>query len=985
MNHIQMNSMNSWSSYHHYRNASILKQLTDAYNTTNESTLVTNTISINEKTSDVSPRCDIKLNIQKMLSEEKPLLTERELTTSPYNFTNGRPCLAGTQTLKHHQITKNQETSLDLTNESVLSLKACDFTQDSSGIGSMISDHCNTSYFKDRDSSDSQLHWHNRSLITLDEDTNDMNLNKNSYIAGSCENNANNREAPVMKTEYQRLEAQVKRPELAMPTSPPSEGKSTIQCGSCDEFDYDTMVAQTRMIANRDFQTIDENLASVARYVEELTGCGESNKSDNISESQFTKTLPINRQTTSSKSIYPHQHSHHHLQQQQQQHTTQSTSSSSASSIRNQQDYQLLKLQQLQQLYQKLISLASMKSHKIDDKNSSESTIQDLLLRLLANQNINEPLLSNLLSNVDSILEKSTRRSLSTVGQNCKQFNISTNQLPRHNRRIGRSDLTSYDECLLRNILSNASNTSIPTYLDGISSTNVHGGQNINDNLTTTVHNNRRSNSLQNSLLSSNYNQLINLISQLDANDVTTNLLSQATSVNTNTVALLANLLNATQYQSTTSVVNSSSTTPQEQHNLLYSLLANQLASFQSDPLLNSNNTNISQLLHERETSLLNSTVLKSECQGDISSPSTSSSTQRHQHTISDGSLTEELSQLALPYQQLMSSFENDIDKAANVYRNSASTVAQTSEAAYHWSGKLPSRVHRSMTYSRKVFLGGVPWDSTSEELVRAFCRFGNVNVCWPQKEISSSINTYSKPSSTKGYCYLVFEHEASVSELLANCVHNPTTGGEYYKISSPKFISKDVQVIPWIISDSQYTKSTPNSSDIKRTVFVGALHALITAETLVTIMNDLFGNVVFAALDTDKYKYPIGSGRVIFSSHKSYMKAITANFVDIRTSKFIKTIQIDPYLEDAICNSCLSYPGMYFCRAFECFNYFCPACWHIWHNSTETLNTHKPLRRTFKPNSERQWQSSAASVAAVAKTTTVTPPSPPTTTLNRF
>lgn len=71
--------------------------------------------------------------------------------------------------------------------------------------------------------------------------------------------------------------------------------------------------------------------------------------------------------------------------------------------------------------------------------------------------------------------------------------------------------------------------------------------------------------------------------------------------------------------------------------------------------------------------------------------------------------------------------------------------------------------------------------------------------------------------------------------------------------------IKLTLQVIPWVISDSQYTKSTPSSSDIKRTVFVGALHALITAEILVTIMNDLFGNVIFAALDTDKYKYPIG------------------------------------------------------------------------------------------------------------------------------
>lgn len=66
-------------------------------------------------------------------------------------------------------------------------------------------------------------------------------------------------------------------------------------------------------------------------------------------------------------------------------------------------------------------------------------------------------------------------------------------------------------------------------------------------------------------------------------------------------------------------------------------------------------------------------------------------------------------------------------------------------------------------------------------------------------------------------------------------------------------------QVIPWVISDSQYTKSGPYRPDTKRTVFIGALHGMITAEALVTIMNDLFGNVVFAALDTDRYKYPIG------------------------------------------------------------------------------------------------------------------------------
>ncbi len=46
---------------------------------------------------------------------------------------------------------------------------------------------------------------------------------------------------------------------------------------------------------------------------------------------------------------------------------------------------------------------------------------------------------------------------------------------------------------------------------------------------------------------------------------------------------------------------------------------------------------------------------------------------------------------------------------------------------------------------------------------------------------------------------------------------------------------------------------------DPNKTVFVGALHGMLNAEGLAHIMNDLFGNVVYAGIDTDKYKYPIG------------------------------------------------------------------------------------------------------------------------------
>lgn len=67
------------------------------------------------------------------------------------------------------------------------------------------------------------------------------------------------------------------------------------------------------------------------------------------------------------------------------------------------------------------------------------------------------------------------------------------------------------------------------------------------------------------------------------------------------------------------------------------------------------------------------------------------------------------------------------------------------------------------------------------------------------------------------------------------------------------------VQVIPWVLSDSNFVVHTAQRLDNDTTVFVGALHGMLNAEGLAHVMNDLFGNVVYAGIDTDKYKYPIG------------------------------------------------------------------------------------------------------------------------------
>lgn len=72
-------------------------------------------------------------------------------------------------------------------------------------------------------------------------------------------------------------------------------------------------------------------------------------------------------------------------------------------------------------------------------------------------------------------------------------------------------------------------------------------------------------------------------------------------------------------------------------------------------------------------------------------------------------------------------------------------------------------------------------------------------------------------------------------------------TGDWYFKLTSKRFREKDVQVIPWALSDSNYVKCQSAKIDAKKTIFVGALHGMLNAEGLATIMNDLFGGVVYA------------------------------------------------------------------------------------------------------------------------------------------
>ncbi|KAM5126152.1 cytoplasmic polyadenylation element-binding protein 1-B-like, partial [Mantella aurantiaca] len=192
--------------------------------------------------------------------------------------------------------------------------------------------------------------------------------------------------------------------------------------------------------------------------------------------------------------------------------------------------------------------------------------------------------------------------------------------------------------------------------------------------------------------------------------------------------------------------------------------------------------------------------------------------------------------------------------------------------------------------------------------LIKMFSEFGPVSVEWPDRDV----NNPRRPPT--GYVYLVFESEKSVQALLQACLQDENGQDEhYFNISSRRMRCRKVQIIPWMLADSSYVLSPSHRLDHSRTVFVGALHGMINAEALASIMNDLFGGVVYAGIDTDKHKYPLGSGRVAFNNQRSYLMAVNAAFVEIKTNKFIKKIQIDPYLETSVCQACYSQPGQFF------------------------------------------------------------------------
>ncbi|OTF79259.1 Cytoplasmic polyadenylation element-binding protein-like protein [Euroglyphus maynei] len=288
----------------------------------------------------------------------------------------------------------------------------------------------------------------------------------------------------------------------------------------------------------------------------------------------------------------------------------------------------------------------------------------------------------------------------------------------------------------------------------------------------------------------------------------------------------------------------------------------------------------------------------------------------------------------------------DELEIRAREHREEASRVDQCQ--SIFSINRFEFKPQSSVSYSVKVFLGGVPWDMNNEEMLKAFRHFGALAVQRPGKEVRPSRS--SRDLSKAGYLYLIFDDSRSVERLISVCkITFDNEGSKFiYSLRSNQSRKiKDVQVIPWDKKDSSHYRpgflshdtlagnnaDNAHSSliDQSRMVFLGALHGMMNSKSIFNALQDIFGPVDYVILETDRFDYPMGFGRAQFTTTSAYQRAINARFVTVSSLRFKKTIQIDPYLEEQKCSQCQIEDGPVYC--LECRDYYCRVCFTMKHD----------------------------------------------------
>lgn len=205
---------------------------------------------------------------------------------------------------------------------------------------------------------------------------------------------------------------------------------------------------------------------------------------------------------------------------------------------------------------------------------------------------------------------------------------------------------------------------------------------------------------------------------------------------------------------------------------------------------------------------------------------------------------------------------------------------------------------------SNKVFVGGISHSTNRQSINSFFGNFGTVFVDWPVKQKKDH---RGQPAGLASYSYLflVYSEEQSVMKLMNAC---KMIGDEYF-VEVPG-CREMMQIRPWFIKNAFYIAEKAMNTkciDVHRTVFVGGLPRIVTAENLAEIFSE-FGKVLLVTIDIDQdYAYPKGAARVSFERDTAFNRALERKFLKFRNIDSSKTlIEIKPYVvEDVGCDQC--------------------------------------------------------------------------------
>ncbi|TGZ63581.1 hypothetical protein CRM22_006841 [Opisthorchis felineus] len=206
----------------------------------------------------------------------------------------GRPCLAGTQTA-HHQANQHR-TVTEFPNISTFG----DLTHDSSGFGSLLVEQSNNSNLTiyQKSAERTRISWPHHNLIHLESDTSDLGLEQSAL------GEQQQVEPRIERTEYPiQLATSVKSPGF-MPDTTSTCLRSKLDLNTGSEARDESHASNFNVLSGRESRMLEENLASVARYVEELTGCTGASKSNNTNSSLSrpdTTRTPLVQQTKSER------------------------------------------------------------------------------------------------------------------------------------------------------------------------------------------------------------------------------------------------------------------------------------------------------------------------------------------------------------------------------------------------------------------------------------------------------------------------------------------------------------------------------------------------------------------------------------------------------------------------------------------------------------------------------------------------------------